>query len=572
MNKKILLLLPLASLILSGCVMYNGKDPNASTDDSQSTDTTTDSTTSEDNSNSSSSSSGGGETPVTPDTPNVPTGDVTTYLVLGEYGLYQGKKGSDIESLFLENTITLTTEVGRDLPGKEDVTSTSNSTFKYWQAYEGGGAPVVYNSVPAEDGKILYAVFENGNGSSSVTPTPDDGLPKSGYGLYFTDKSYAVGTFHKEDRTDPNNVLTEYLISNYEFKANDGFTLYDFSNKAGWIATIDAWSFGSDPEKGIDNVSKYLTTVETKYYKVVQDFTTDVYIKIQNGNDQIYFGKPSSSSIDEGGGTSSDDTPTTGYGIYFTDKSYAVGTFHKEDRTDPNNVLTEYLISNYEFKANDQFSMYNFSTKVKWVPNINSYSFNDKSGSGTAWSTYLEKGNEYYTVKADFTADVYLQIQSGNDAFYFELKGSSSIDEGGSTTSDEETTTENKITVYFAGVGNWTDINEVKIGLTGSDLALCSKTTGDDTTKGQYKRSITSSIASSTLNMFFNSTTGKNWHPVNKGTSNDGECDKMSSSIYLYDVTTLEPGSEYIITWTGWKYNYTDWSHAWFTYTFAKLS
>ncbi len=46
----------------------------------------------------------------------------------------------------------------------------------------------------------------------------------------------------------------------------------------------------------------------------------------------------------------------------------------------------------------------------------------------------------------------------------------------------------------------------------------------------------------------------------------------MSSSIYLYDITSLEPGSEYVITWTGWKYNYTDWSHAWFTYTFAKLS
>ncbi len=495
MNKKILLLLPLASLILSGCVMYNGKDPNASTDDSQSTDTTTDSTTSEDNSNSSSSSSGGGETPDTPDTPNVPTGDVTTYLVLGEYGLYQGKKGSDIESLFLENTITLTTSVGNDLPGKEDVTSTSNSTFKYWQAYEGGGAPVVYNSVPAEDGKILYAVFENGDGSSSVTPAPDDGLPKSGYGLYFTDKSYIVGTL--QDKKDEQG-RTQYLIKNYTFKKDAKFTIYDFGNQKGWVENLDGYSFGGSSASST-YWQKYLSK-STSFYTVLVDFSADIYLKMRYEDNLIYFERTDSNPPVDGG----DTTPTTdtSFGLNFKDGDKVKATKLEGEDAYDSEGREQYKITGQVFSKDQQFQLWDFANSAGWVTAVDPYSFGDSSGSNTIWQTYLSKGDNYYTVKVDFTVDVYIKIKDKNDQIYFGIPSSSYIDEGGSTTSDEETTTENKITVYFAGVGNWTDINEVKIGLTGSDLALCSKTTGDDTTKGQYKRSITSSIASSTLNMF----------------------------------------------------------------------
>lgn len=506
MNKKILLLLPLASLILSGCVMYNGKDPNASADDSQSTDTTSDTTTSEDNSNSSSTSSGS-ETPVTPDTPNVPTGQVTTYLVLGEYGLYQGEKGSDVESLFLENTITLTATVGNDLPGKDDVTSTSNSTFKYWQAYEGGGAPVVYSSVPAEDGKILYAVFEDGDGSSSVTPAPDDGLPKSGYGLYFADKSYVVGTL--QDSKDEQG-RTQYLIKNYTFKKDAKFTIYDFGNQKGWVENLDGYSFGGSSASST-YWQKYLSK-STSFYTVLVDFFADIYLKMQYEDNLIYFERTDSNPPVDGG----DTTPTTdsSFGLNFLDGNKIKATKLEGEGAYDSESREQYKITGQAFSKDQQFQLWDFANSAGWVIAVDPYSFGDSSGSNTVWQTYLSKGDNYYTVKVDFTVDVYIKIKNNNDQIYFGKPSSSSVEEGGSTTSDETTTTD-KITVYFAGVENWTDMNLVNIGLTESDLALCSKTTGDDTTKGQYKRSITSSIASNTLHMYFTNTSNQYRHPIN---------------------------------------------------------
>lgn len=110
--------------------------------------------------------------------------EVTTYLVIGENGRYKGQPGKDIASLYLENTVEFIAKVGEDLPTKEDVTSTVNgSEFKYWQAYNGGGALTQYDKVPNARGKILYACF--GGGEGSVTPEPDPEVPTGNITLYF---------------------------------------------------------------------------------------------------------------------------------------------------------------------------------------------------------------------------------------------------------------------------------------------------------------------------------------------------------------------------------------------------
>ena len=284
MNKKALLILPLASLILSGCVMYNGKDPNQS--DTTTETTSPDETSTSETSSSDTSSEGGSST--TSNEPINPSGKVTIYLVLGQYGLYNGNKGQDIIDKYIENAVVFTEDIGSALPTSKEITSTvTGSTFLCWQSYDGGGATKEYTTVPSEDGKILYALFTGGSGSGDTpAPTPDSGttLPTSGYGILFSDNKYAVGTLQSD--TDAQG-RTQYLISNYSFKANEQFKLYDFTNKGGWVENLDSYSFGGDPTNLV-----WQTYLEkgTDYYKVLKDFKANVYLKLMFNDNQIYFG------------------------------------------------------------------------------------------------------------------------------------------------------------------------------------------------------------------------------------------------------------------------------------------
>lgn len=99
-------------------------------------------------------------------------GNVTTYLVLTQVGLYEGAKGEDVAEKFLENTITYEAEAGSALPGSDKITATSGATFDGWVAYEGTGALTKYTTVPNENGKVLYAYFTGGDGTP-IPPEPE---------------------------------------------------------------------------------------------------------------------------------------------------------------------------------------------------------------------------------------------------------------------------------------------------------------------------------------------------------------------------------------------------------------
>ncbi len=280
MNKKLILSLPIFALILSGCVMYNGK-PNEEDNDNNSSDSNnTDGDSTKGDTSGGDTSGGdtsGGDTP---------TGEVTTYLVLGEYGLYKGNKGNNVESLFLENTISYVANVGSVLPTKDDVTSTtSGSTFVSWCSYEGNGSLVNYTTVPAINGKILYASFSGGKGSGTSTgddPVPSADIPTTGYGIMFNDGRCAIaqstGTYDVAGRT-------EYKVSGFSFKKDDMFQIYDFSNKIGWLDNIDAYSFRGDSTTSV--WESYLSK-GTSYYTVLKDIKADVYIKLLYENNLLY--------------------------------------------------------------------------------------------------------------------------------------------------------------------------------------------------------------------------------------------------------------------------------------------
>lgn len=103
--------------------------------------------------------------------------EVTVYLVLTSVGLYKGNVGNTVESMYLENAVTLQGAPGDSLPGKEDVTHAYNSkaVFTNWLCYEGKGAPTVYTTFPYENNKVLYANFvaDGYNPVPGPTPGPD---------------------------------------------------------------------------------------------------------------------------------------------------------------------------------------------------------------------------------------------------------------------------------------------------------------------------------------------------------------------------------------------------------------
>ena len=78
----------------------------------------------------------------------------------------------------------------------------------------------------------------------------------------------------------------QYKIISQTFKKDETFTLYDFKTKAQWVIDIDSYSFGA---AGDMNVVDSYVTKGANSYTVKQDFTTDVYIKIKDKDDQIYF-------------------------------------------------------------------------------------------------------------------------------------------------------------------------------------------------------------------------------------------------------------------------------------------
>ncbi|MBO4682744.1 MAG: hypothetical protein J5618_02680 [Bacilli bacterium] len=68
----------------------------------------------------------------------------------------------------------------------------------------------------------------------------------------------------------------------------DVIQLYDTENNAGWITTIEGYSFGGENADST-NYTAYLTP-GTNSWTVVQGCTVDIYAKFAFNNDSIYFG------------------------------------------------------------------------------------------------------------------------------------------------------------------------------------------------------------------------------------------------------------------------------------------
>ena len=277
MMKKFLatIILPLAIVSMSSCVLYNGrnKDGSPKGETSSTAQPTTQTPTS------------GSEPTSTTTTgtslPPAPQGNVNLYLVLGPTGMWEGAKQPDFPSKYLENTYTGVFKIGDDLPKEDKVTSEVNgTTFSHWVNRE---TTEIVTKVPEVD-SILIAVFDNGEGGNRPQPSVD--IPEEGFGFLFAVEGdeqprYALGTLSGKDYQGRD----QYKIENMTFYENERFQLYDFKSKVGWTVKLEDACLGG-------HVDEYLNRNEaTKYYEVKKTFKAkDIYIKLAYENDELYMG------------------------------------------------------------------------------------------------------------------------------------------------------------------------------------------------------------------------------------------------------------------------------------------
>ena len=115
----------------------------------------------------------------------------------------------------------------------------------------------------------------------------------------------------------------------------------------------------------------------------------------------------------------SENSSISGYGLKINNRTLLAVEQDGQDYSG----RTQYKITRQSFKTGDSVSLYNFSTGDTWVIDVDPYSFGGDSGSSTKWNNYLTKNASTYTVKQDFSADIYIKLKYNDDQIYFDLSG-----------------------------------------------------------------------------------------------------------------------------------------------------
>ena len=201
----------------------------------------------------------------------------TTYLMLSPYGRLSvdGEliKGGDVEAKYYENCVVYEAAIGEKLP--DAVSVLDDVEFEGWFKYTNKIYPEQL-TVPAQDEDTLFAIFKGPTGGSG-------GIITEGYGLKFSDGTKVGGVDKGEEEG-----YHQYLIANYTFESGKSFALYDFGKDVTWTVDLNPWSFGDADGTGTF-WRNYLSKSSTSY-TVLQTFTADVYLKLKENADNVYFG------------------------------------------------------------------------------------------------------------------------------------------------------------------------------------------------------------------------------------------------------------------------------------------
>ena len=221
---------------------------------------------------------------------------VLTYLVLGKNGLYQGQKGENIASEYLENTISYVASSGTSLPNKSLVTSEIKDVeFVSWVKYDGKGTPSIYREVPDVNYQVLYATYRyigeinKGEGTSdgSSIVDPDDPITESIY--YLVGEGEFMGenpSWSTESNlrltplaSDDPNIKEQYTIT-LTFARNDEFKIISRENSS--VNWLSPWL----EENGVN-----FSGGQSENIVCLNPGTYNIYLKFyQDGGLNIYLG------------------------------------------------------------------------------------------------------------------------------------------------------------------------------------------------------------------------------------------------------------------------------------------
>ena len=155
------------------------------------------------------------------------------------------------------STIDLRVDGNYMIPDGQYTELISNTTVtvsggKVTQHFSSNGVMVLFKRIPTQ-----YGLLVNGNPVAAVR----------------------VGEF---------DGYEQYKVANHRFHKDETFSLYDYGNGASWAVDVDNYSFGGKSD--VDTTWQTYINKNGNAYTVLKDFTSDVYIKMKYGEDEVYFG------------------------------------------------------------------------------------------------------------------------------------------------------------------------------------------------------------------------------------------------------------------------------------------
>lgn len=128
------------------------------------------------------------------------------------------------------------------------------------------------------------------------------------------------------------------------------------------------------------------------------------------------------------------------------------------------------------------------------------------------------------------------------------------------------TPTENDVTLYLSfGSETFNNVSRVGMAING----VWKDAVANTTSEGKYKQVFTVAGAVTSVNLYFTENNNSQFrHP----TPGSEDWTALEYSTIETGEVQIEAGHSYVVTWTGWDYHYDNWEHAWFTYTFTKIS
>lgn len=238
-----------------------------------------------------------------------------------------------------------------------------------------------------------------------------DGSMTTGYGISGSEKAVEWDEVNKSTTVPSVEVQTAAENSHYNI-------LKAFATAKNTTAALGKGMFtayyaditSSDLQK---SVASFKRTLGNESYRVVVNYgntacnisTGGTVVASYNGATASVVPAKSAVLVKLDGG----DTPVAeGYGIIFEGGTKVQAN---EAGTSPDGKQ-QYSILGQDFEVGDKFALYDFGKQVSWTIALDSASLNKQ------YTDYIEKTNDWYTIKKAFKGDLYIKLKLNADELY----------------------------------------------------------------------------------------------------------------------------------------------------------